>query len=466
MRRLLYPFPKGISFHKVLFIKHAQNLKTCHIFIIMIEYNSDKQDNYICQLEEVFAGMNEKQIKAIEILEEYGQNHIISLLEELNDIEKENLINQILTLDFKRIMKLYEQTKSNNILRENKIEPVEYTIQEDIEDLEKQELNEIGSKLIKNRKYAIVTMAGGQGTRLGHDGPKGTFLIDVKPKAKYLFEILADTLKKANEKYNTVIPWYIMTSKDNNEKTVHFFEEKEYFGYPKESIKFFLQGELPLIGENGEILLNENKEILFASDGNGSIYRSMKEKGILNDMRKKGIEWAYICSVDNILLQMVEPILLGLTIKQKNEIASKTVVKNGPAEKVGVFCKKGGKPTVIEYTELPKDMAELRDKKGELVFGEAHIMCNLFSLNALEKISEKELPYHIAFKPIKHYIDGKLIESNCYKFEQFIFDSFSFFENITLLRGKREEDFAPVKNREGVDSPCTAIELYNNKYKK
>lgn len=259
-----------------------------------------------------------------------------------------------------------------------------------------------------------------------------------------------------------------MVSRENKEETVKFFEDKNYFNYPKEKVTFFMQGEMPLIGENNEFLLDEEGSIMLASDGNGSIYRSMKENGILEDMKKKNIEWVYICSVDNVLLQMVEPVLLGLTIEQGNEIASKTIVKARPEERVGVFCKKNGKPSVIEYTELPEDMSKLRDEKEELIFGEAHIMCNLFSRKAIEKISEKTLPYHIAFKKINHYIDEKLVEPkepNAYKFEQFIFDGFSFFENITLLRGKREEDFAPVKNKEGNDSPKTAIELYNSYWK-
>ena len=307
------------------------------------------------------------------------------------------------------------------------------------------------------------------GTRLGYNAPKGTFLVNVKPKPEYIFEILTDTLKRANAKYNTIIPWYIMVSKDNEEQTIQFLEEKEYFGYPKKNIKFFRQGEMPVLGENKEFLLDKYGEIQFASDGNGSIYRAMKQNGVLDDMQNKGIEWVYICSVDNILLKMVEPILLGLTVEQKNEIASKTIIKNSPSESVGVFCKKNEKPAVIEYTELPKEMAELTNENGELVFGEAHIMCNLFSLNAINKIAENILPYHVSHKKISHYIEGKEIiaqEPNAYKFEQFIFDSFPLFDNITLMRGKREEDYAPIKNKEGKDSPKTAIELYNNYWSK
>lgn len=302
------------------------------------------------------------------------------------------------------------------------------------------------------------------GTRLGHDGPKGTFLVNVKPEPKYIFEILANTLEDKNRKYNTIIPWYIMTSKENNKDTINFFEEHSYFNYPKESIKFFIQGEMPLLNEKGEFLLDENGKIQFASDGNGSIYRSMKNDNILEDMRKKDVQWIYVCSVDNILLKMVEPTLLGLTIAQNNELASKTIVKKDAKEKVGVFCLRNNKPSVIEYSELPEEMAERIDENGQLVFGESHIMCNLFSINALEKIANIKLPYHIAHKKITYFENEIKIEPsepNAYKMESFIFDAFSYFNDITLFRGKREEDFAPIKNKEGNDSPQTAIELYN-----
>lgn len=259
-----------------------------------------------------------------------------------------------------------------------------------------------------------------------------------------------------------------MTSKENNDETISFFKKNEYFSYPKESVKFFIQGEMPLINVDNELLLNEKGQIQFASNGNGSIYKSMSDSQILNDMKNKKVEWVYICSVDNILLKMVEPLLLGLTVEQKNMIGSKTIAKKSPDEKVGVFCKKNGKISVIEYTELPENMAKMQDENGELIYGESHIMCNLFSLTALEKLAKEKLEYHSAFKKMKYYEDSKIIEPispNAYKFEQFIFDGFSFFEGITLLRGKREEDFAPIKNMDGFDSPKTAIELYNKYWK-
>ena len=283
-------------------------------------------------------------------------------------------------------------------------------------------------------------------------------------KEKYLFEILTETLKDANRKYGVVIPWYIMTSKENNAATVEFLEKHNYFGYPKENVIIFKQSELPLVDVNGKLLISKDMKIKEASDGNGGTYSSLRASGCLANMKERGVKWIFIGSVDNALLKMVDPILLGLTIKNGAEIASKSVVKANPHERVGVFCKMNGHPKVIEYSELPEKMAEERDDMGELRYGESHIMCNLYSINALEKASKEILMYHTAFKK-NSYIDenGKEViptEPNSYKFESFIFDAFEFFDDITILRVEREEEFAPVKNKEGADSPKTAKELY------
>lgn len=294
--------------------------------------------------------------------------------------------------------------------------------------------------------------------------------MDIGENGKYLFEVIVDTLVRANKKYNVTIPWYIMTSKENNKATVEFLEEKNYFSYPKENIFIFEQGELPLITEQGKLLLNKQGLIKEASNGNGGIFNSMQKQGVIDDMEKRGIEWVFIGSVDNILLKSVDSLLLGLTVSEGNEIGTRTVLKRSPEERVGVFCKQNGKIKVIEYTELPKEIAGIKDDDGELVFGESHIMCNLFSLNAIKRASTKEMEYHIAFKRTD-YLDenGNFIEvekPNAYKFEQFIFDSFKLFNNISILRGKREEDFAPIKNKNGEDSPESAKKLYENYWKK
>ena len=405
-----------------------------------------------------------KEEDAIELLNSYNQTHIVNLLKKLDEVKKQELLKQIDKIDFGQIMELYDNTKKEIEIKENKIEAIGYLDKAKLTKEQKEEFDKLGEEVIRNREYAVVTMAGGQGTRLGHNGPKGTFKLDVYGKGKYLFEILVDNLQEANQKYNTVIPWYIMTSIENNKDTVEFLEKHKYFGYPKESVIIFTQSELPLVDVNGKLLISEDLKIKEASDGNGGTYSSLRASGSLADMKERGIKWVFIGGVDNVLLKMADVTLLGMAIKKNVQIASKSVVKANPHEKVGVFCKMNGHPKVIEYAELPEKMAEEVDENGELKYGESHIMCNLYTIDAIEKASKEILMYHSAFKK-NSYIDedGKEViptEPNSYKFESFIFDAFEFFDDIAILRGKREDDFAPVKNKEGVDSPKTAKELY------
>lgn len=409
--------------------------------------------------------------KYVNILETNNQQHLLKYIEKANGSQKENLIKEIESLDFEQLQRLYETSNRDNekAISSCIIEHTRFTDKYRIGDEKFNMLKELGETSIKNGEYAVVTMAGGQGTRLGHNGPKGTFLLNINPKPKYLFEIIADNLKRTNEQYGITLNWYIMTSSENNGMTVNFFKEHTYFGYPKENIKFFEQANLPLLSDEGKLLVDSNFHIKFAADGNGSIYKAMRVNGVIDDMKQKGIKWIFIGAVDNALLNMVDPILLGLTISDKNEIGSKSVVKISPHERVGVFCKKNNVPAVIEYTELPEEMAEETDEYGELLFGESHIMCNLYSINALEKISNQNLPYHSAHKKANYMKeDGEVFnatEPNAYKYEAFIFDGFNYFDDISILRGRREEDFAPIKNKDGNDSPETAIKLYNEYWK-
>ena len=406
----------------------------------------------------------DREKEAIDKLKEYGQNHIVNILEKLDETKKQELIEQINKIDFHQMMELYQNTKKEIEFKESKIEPVPYLDKAKLTKEQIEEFDKLGEEVVKNNQYAVVTMAGGQGTRLGHTGPKGTFKLDVYGKGKYLFEILADNLQEANKKYGVVINWYIMTSKENNADTVEFLEKNNYFGYDKNKVTIFKQSELPLVDTEGKFLVNKEYKIKEASDGNGGTYSSLRASGCLADMKEKGIKWVFIGSVDNALLKMIDVTLLGMAVKRGVQIASKSVAKANPQERVGVFCKMNNHPKVIEYTELPEKMAEEVDSDGELKFGESHIMCNLYTIDAIEKISKEPLIYHTAFKK-NSYIDenGKEViptEPNSYKFESFIFDAFEFFDDIAILRGKREDDFAPVKNKEGVDSPKTAKELY------
>ena len=400
----------------------------------------------------------------IDLLKMYNQEHIIKLIEKLDEDKKQALVEQISKIDFHQLKELYDNTKKEIEIKENKIEPLPYLDKKKLSKEQKEEFQRLGDAILEKGEYAVVTMAGGQGTRLGHPGPKGTFKLDVYGKGKYLFEIIAENLKESNQKYGRVIPWYIMTSKENNDETIEFMEKHNYFGYDKAFVRFFAQSEMPLVDVNGKLLIGKDMRIKEASDGNGGTYSSLRASGCLAEMKEKGIKWVFIGGVDNALLKMADTILLGMAIDKKVQIASKSIVKANPHERVGVFAKMNGHPKVIEYSEMPEKMAEEVDSDGELKYGEAHIMCNLYTIEAIEKISKETLIYHSAFKK-NSYIDenGKEViptEPNSYKFESFIFDAFELFDDIAILRGKREDDFAPVKNKEGVDSPKTAKELY------
>lgn len=384
---------------------------------------------------------------ACEKLKKYNQEHILDYLEKLEKEQKEELIDQILDLDFELIAKLFENTKKSQEVQSGNIEPISYVDKEKLSDKEKVELEEIGSKIIKNDEYAFITMAGGQGTRLGFNGPKGTYKLDIGKTGKYIFEIIADTLKKSKEKYGKIPYWYIMTSEQNNTQTISFFEEHDFFGIDKTRVKFFKQGKLPQLTMEGKMVVEENK-IKTASNGNGSIYSSLKNEKILEDMKKNGVKWVYISGVDNIMVKPIDALFLGLTIKSGMSIASKSVAKAYPEEKVGVYCKRDGKPSIVEYIELTEQMRTLRNSEGDLAYGDANIISHLISIDAIEKIANKELKYHVAIK------------NNLYKFEAFIFDGFEFLDDMLVMRVKREEEFAPIKNKEGLDSPETAKEIY------
>ena len=400
-------------------------------------------------------------------LKKYGQEHLLNFYETLDERKQDQLLEQIENIDFELISSLYNKTKDGNKNDDADIEPIDY--------IDKYKLNgdykyyeEIGEKAIRAGKLAVVTMAGGQGTRLGHDGPKGTYDIGLESH-KSLFELLCDYIKEQANKYNVQIPWFIMTSKENNQATVDFFKQNKFFGYEK-NIFFFVQGQLPMIDTEGKILIGEDYLIKEAADGHGGVYESLVKSKMIEKMKQLGIEWVFIGGVDNCLVKMVDPVLMGIAIDKGVTAAGKSVVKANPHEKVGAFCRKNGKPSVVEYSEITDEMAEATDENGELLYGESHILCNLFSISAIERMGSNPLPYHSAFKKAT-YIDkegNKVVPTspNAYKFEAFLFDAFGEVDDMAILRVKREEEFAPVKNAEGVDSPETARKLYNDFYKK
>ena len=401
------------------------------------------------------------QIK--ETLTKYNQEQLLAFWDELDESQKEKLLEQLSHINFKKIDSLYKTLKTIPIPEGEKIEPLDYFIKNEISTKGRRHLENQGTEILKSGHYAVITMAGGQGTRLGHKGPKGTYELNLAPKKLSLFEILATKLLQANKRYSITIPWYIMTSENNNNDTIKFFETKNYFGYPKEKIHFFIQNKLPLVDKNGKILLAETYQVNEASNGNGNLFESLKSSNMIADMKSQGIKWAFVSGIDNILVKVADHIFLALTINNNTQIGAKTIFKQDPYSNDWVFCKKNSKPAMLGYERITEGITNAQ-ANGKFLYREINILCHLFSIEAIEKISNLTLPYHRATKKNTYINDEgmKIVPDspNSYKFETFIFDSFKYFDNITLLRVQEEKEFAPIKDPVGIYSPATATRLY------
>ena len=408
--------------------------------------------------------MDYKLIRCKMLLKRYNQEHLLEFYNELDENQKESLLDEILNLNFQEILSLYENSKSSNNIN-YKISPLEHVEKNKLTQEERNEYLELGEKCIKENQYAVVTMAGGQGTRLGYKGPKGTYEIEFSDGSKMsLFEIMCKDIKKANALYNVTIPWYIMVSVENEKQTKGYFEQNKYFGYPKEFIKFFVQETIPLIDIYGKIVLQEYYKIKEVSNGNGNVFKAMKTSGIIDEMKEKGIKWVSFAGIDNVLLKNVDTLFLGTVIKSGNEIGSKTIFKEEPLEKTAVYCRKDGKPSILDYDEIDLSLSEKKDENGEYLYREANMLSHIMSIEAIENVADKDLPYHRAYKknPIINEEGMKIVPTspNTFKFENFIFDSFKYFDNMVLLRVDKEKEFAPIKDFTGIYTPETAKEAY------
>ena len=412
--------------------------------------------------------MDTKLEEAQRLLDTYKQEHLLDFYDDLSAFQKDSLLNQILSIDFEEILSLYENSRKPENFDISCVSPLEHIEKEKLSTDEIGSLAKIGEEIIRSGSFAVVTMAGGQGTRLGYKGPKGTYELDLKPMKKSLFQIMCENIKQTNRKYNIIIPWYIMTSEENDSATKTYFEEHDYFGYPKEKITFFTQGKLPIITVDGKLILQETYLVKEASNGNGNVFLSMKKHGIIEDLEKNNITWLSFGGIDNVLLKNADPLFLGLTISQNCQVASKTIFKEQPLEKTAVYCKKFGKPAILDYDVIDLSLSNLKFEDGTYCFREANMLSHLVSFDALKKLSSVNLRYHRAYKK-NTFINSEGMKQvpdkpNSFKFENFIFDGFSYFDNMTLLRVNPDEEFAPIKDFTGIYNPDTAKEKYLKYY--
>lgn len=324
------------------------------------------------------------------------------------------------------------------------------------------EFRQLGLKALREGKVGAVLLAGGQGTRLGLDKPKGTLKIGID-RELYLFEQLVRNLMDVTDEAEAYVPLYIMTSNINNEDTVTFFEEHSYFGYPKEYVKFFVQEMEPACDYEGRVLMESKTEVAMSPNGNGGWFTSMAKAGLLDDIHAKGVEWLNVFAVDNCLQRIADPLFVGATLAYGCESGAKVVRKAAPDEKVGVLCTEDGKPSIAEYYEMTEEMATARKENGDLLYGFGVILNYLFSEKKLEEIAGAHMPIHVVEKKVPYMdADGNYVkpeQPNGYKFETLVLDMVHMMENCLPYEVERAREFAPIKNLHGVDSLDSAREL-------
>ena len=393
------------------------------------------------------------------LLTEKGQTQLLKYYDELDAQGKANLLTAIENINWD-----FEDALANPVDMSGKdrdIKPIAGLRQAQIQ-ARKAEFEEIGVEAIQSGKVAAVLLAGGMGTRLGVDGPKGAYNIGVT-KPLYIFEQQMKNLMEVTQKCGVIVPLYIMTSDKNHTQTTSFWKEHGYFGYPETEVKFFKQEMAPAVDYDGKIILERKDTPALSPNGNGGWFGSLKAAGLVEDLHARGVEWLNIYAVDNVLQRIADPVFVGATIDSGVNCGAKVICKTNPYEKVGVLCMDGTQPDIIEYYELTDEMANQKDENGDLAYCYGAIMNYLFRLSKLEEIADKKIPVHIVEKKIECLCeDGvtrKPEKENGKKFETLAVELIKPMGSVLPFEVVREKEFAPIKNKTGVDSVESAREL-------
>lgn len=392
--------------------------------------------------------MEYQQMK--ELLSRKGQLQLLCGWQTLTEEEKQRLSEQIEAIDWT----LFE---AHGVGHAGELEPLAGLSRRQIE-ARRAEFEAAGAKLIREGALGAVLLAGGQGTRLGSDAPKGTFDLGIT-RPLYIFECLVSNLLQTLQPIGAYVPLYIMTSEKNDAATRAFLKEHGYFGYPEEYVTFFVQDMAPATDFNGKVLLEDRGRLALSPNGNGGWFSSLLRAGLVDGMKARGVKWLNVFAVDNVLQRIADPVFLGATVTANVPCGAKTVKKNDPAERVGVLCKRGGRPDVIEYYELDETTANLRDGDGNLLYADGVILNYLFELSRLEQIAASEIPVHRVKKKVPYFDGEKRIvpaQENAYKYETLILDMIRLLDGCLSFEVDREREFAPVKNATGTDSVETA----------
>jgi UDP-N-acetylglucosamine/UDP-N-acetylgalactosamine diphosphorylase len=408
--------------------------------------------------------MDLAQIK--KTLAQIGQAHALRFFDKLSEPSKQKLVGQLQALDLDRMKELVQtQVKVKAAIPLPKdIKPANAYPREPRSEHRQlyQDADRRGHELLKAGKVAAFLVAGGQGTRLGYDGPKGEYPV-TPVKNKPLFQVFAEQLLAHSRDAGKPVPWYIMTSDINDGPTRAFFEKHNYFNFPRKDVMFFQQGMMPAFSLDGKMLLAEKDSLALSPDGHGGSLRALAKSGALADMRKRGIEHLSYFQVDNPLVHCIDPLFIGLHDLTGSEMSSKTIPKANALEKVGNFCLGDGVLQVIEYSDLPEKLALQTNADGSPTFNSGSIAIHALRVSFIERLNsggQLKLPWHRAEKKVPYVDDSghavKPEKPNAVKLEQFVFDAIPLAKNAIVYTTDRAEEFSPVKNAEGVDSPATS----------
>lgn len=395
-------------------------------------------------------------IGALKLLQKKGQEQLLEYYSELSEEEKLRLLQEIENLDFDVI----ENYKSKGGKPRGNITPLSQAVSVHEARTRQAEFKKAGLEMLSNGKVAAVLLAGGQGSRLGFNGPKGTFNIGITRKLS-IFEQQMNNIKKVTAEICKPFHLFIMTSRGNNDDTVKFFKDNNYFDYPGDKVHFFIQDVAPTCDYNGKIFLDGKGKISLAPNGNGGWYSSLVKSGLNKIIEEENIEWLNVYSVDNVLQRICDPAFIGATMLKNCRCGAKVVKKAYPDEKVGVLCLEDGRPSIIEYFEMSDEMKNERIN-GELVYCYGVILNYLFNVEDLNGTLAGKLPYHVADKAIAHIENGERVtpDKPCgYKFETLAVDIVNLMESCLAYEVVRENEFAPVKNSTGIDSVESARDL-------
>lgn len=399
----------------------------------------------------------------METLRKYGQDFVASKLESLSGEPRAKLEKQLSEIDFAELSELIRDYVLQKPVTEipADLAPAPFfpfPAKDEAQKAYYEKARKEGERLLAEGKVAFLVVAGGQGTRLGFDGPKGTYPI-TPIRHKTLFQYFAETISRVSKKYGRNLHWFIMTSELNDKRTREFFRENAYFGLGEENVTFFTQGTMPAISYEGKLLMNAPDSLALSPNGHGGTLLALKKSGALDEMKRRGVDYISYFQVDNPLAPMADPLFLGLHSLEKSEISSRMLPKTNPYEKLGNFCVSGGRLQIIEYSDMPAELAERRNPDGTLAFLSGSPAIHVISRTFVEELTKDgrlNMPWHRADKKVP-YINGnnelvKPEQPNAVKLESFIFDALPLAKHTLVLEGSRKDHFAPTKNATGVDS--------------